>query len=98
MEWRAVDCPTGDKHKLEYLFCVPDSCNIENAENTDRFGEIFNPYWFAVNVRNSRIPIICVSTPTPHTHGLDKRGADRLVIHVLWDIREIILLLLSHTS
>ena len=30
MEWRAVDCPVGDKHKLEYLMCTPGVCNKED--------------------------------------------------------------------
>lgn len=33
MEWRAVDCPVGDKHKLEYLMCTPGVCNKE--DNSD---------------------------------------------------------------
>ena len=31
MEWRAVDCPVGDKHKLEYLMCTPGTCNAEDT-------------------------------------------------------------------
>ncbi len=31
MEWRAVDCPVGEKHKLEYLMCTPGVCNKEDS-------------------------------------------------------------------
>jgi hypothetical protein len=59
LEWRAIDCPVGEDHKLEFLFCTPGTCNANDPDQA-KFGDIFNPNWFAVTVRNQRIPVIKV--------------------------------------
>lgn len=104
-----MDCPVGDKHKLEYLMCTPGVCNKEDnpdvpewcvpccvvgmgldradlapavhaalrfawigwarasylLSNDDTLittyrGKVLNPEFFAVFVRNHRLPIIKV--------------------------------------
>lgn len=67
MEWRAVDCPVGDEHKLEYLMCTPGTCNAEDPPDVPRWGALFNPDFFAVFVRNQRLPIVKVEMEDPST-------------------------------
>src|SRR6056297_1075 len=37
MEWRAVDCPVGETHKLEYLVCTPGTCNADDPRSVSGF-------------------------------------------------------------
>ncbi|TFJ86438.1 hypothetical protein NSK_002095 [Nannochloropsis salina CCMP1776] len=67
MEWRAVDCPVGETHKLEYLVCTPGTCNADDPRSVPNFGAIFNPDFFAVFVRNHRLPVIKVEMEDPDT-------------------------------
>ena len=65
LEWRAVDCPVGDTHKMEYLMCTPGTCNSGDNPNVPAWGEVMNPDFFAVFVRNHRLPIIKVEMQDP---------------------------------
>ena len=59
IKWTAIDCPVYPDEKIEYLLCSDVTCNINNKEylNTDKFGDLFSPYYFSIVVRNMRIPI-----------------------------------------
>lgn len=57
--WQAIECPTKDEHKLEYLFCTPGACNHQDNDY-DKWSDIFNPFYFGILIRNFRIPIKAV--------------------------------------
>jgi len=68
LEWRAIDCPVGDVHKFEYLFCAPGTCNAQDPEDSNtKFGTKFNGNWWTLIMRNHRIPVIKVEVMTPST-------------------------------
>jgi hypothetical protein len=60
LEWRAVECPVGQAHKLEYLFCTIGTCNHQDTENVPVWGDAWHSDFFSIIVRNQRIPIIQV--------------------------------------
>lgn len=69
VKWTAIDCPVYNedtqslKHRLEYLICNKHSCKIQDVQNW--YGKtllnIWDPYFFSIIVRNSRIPIVAVN-------------------------------------
>lgn len=64
--WIAVECPvyhhdtTVLKHRLEYLICNKHSCKYQDQQNWygKTFLDIWDPYFFSIIVRNSRVPIV----------------------------------------
>lgn len=65
LEWRAVECPVGQAHKLEYLFCTIGTCNHQDTENVPVWGDAWHSDFFSIIVRNQRIPIIQVELFDP---------------------------------
>lgn len=57
--WTAIDCPTYENEKREYLLCSKDTCNKQNTKyiNVNTFGELFDPTFFNIIVRNMKRPI-----------------------------------------
>lgn len=69
VKWKAVPCPVYNKddgiivqHFLEYLICTPVTCNAHNPEHQGdgTLRSVWNPYYFSITIRNSRIPIATV--------------------------------------
>lgn len=65
VHWRPIPCPVfyenGEiKHKLEYLICNPTTCNVNDSDEVRPLYEDFNPSFFGIIVRNSRLPITAV--------------------------------------
>lgn len=68
LKWRAIECPVSYghhgnyKHFIEYLICTPSTCNVNDNSfaNASALRDIWNPNYFSLTIRNTRIPIIGV--------------------------------------
>ena len=66
ISWNAIDCPTYDNEKIEFLICSTNTCNMQDSKykNVSLFENLFNKNYFSIVPRNFKSPIkqlcICV--------------------------------------
>lgn len=64
--WKAVPCPVHDAHglllhRMEYLVCFKTTCKKQDDSHTGKtFGDVWDPTFFGIVIRNARVPIISV--------------------------------------